>query len=163
MLASSSTAEPLPTQSVLVVGAGAVGCVYGARLLEAGHDVSFLMRREYEAVKAKGLKITSPDGNMFFPKPSVVRTMDDYAALRSGQGPVDWVILALKTTSFPDIPALLSNPQVIGPQTRVLALMNGYGLEKDLAEKTRVDGQRIFGGMAFVCANRGPSGSAEVR
>lgn len=39
--------------SVLVVGAGAVGCVYGGRLLEAGHDVAFLMRREYEAVKSK--------------------------------------------------------------------------------------------------------------
>lgn len=45
-----STAHP---QSVLVVGAGAVGCVYGGRLLEAGHDVAFLMRREYEAVKSK--------------------------------------------------------------------------------------------------------------
>ena len=30
-----------------------MGCVYGGRLLEAGHDVAFLMRREYEAVKSK--------------------------------------------------------------------------------------------------------------
>ena len=75
---------------------------------------------------------------------------------------MDWVIIALKTTSFPAIPSLLSDRRVVGKETRVLALMNGYGLERDLEEKAGVDGGRIFGGMAFVCANRGPIGSGEV-
>ena len=104
-------------QSVLVIGAGAVGCLYGGRLLEAGHDVAFLMRREYEAVKEKargdaysrsrdaylrcsshasafcvcvvllpfgwqGLKITSPDGDLYFPSPTLVRSTRDYTELR---------------------------------------------------------------------------------
>lgn len=89
-------------QSVLVVGAGAVGSVYGGRLLEAGHEVTFLMRREYEAVKEKGLTITSPDGDLFFPAPSVVRSPREYAVLRGGR-PADWIILALKTTSFREV------------------------------------------------------------
>ena len=52
---AADEAEPtlVKPQSVLVVGAGAVGCVYGGRLLEAGHEVSFLMRRDLQAVKAK--------------------------------------------------------------------------------------------------------------
>lgn len=58
------------------------------------------------------------------------------------------------------IPTLLGDG-VMGPETRVLALMNGYGLERDLT--AWVDGSKIFGGMAFICANRGPPGSAEVR
>lgn len=57
------------------------------------------------------------------------------------------------------IPMLLGDG-VLGPETRVLALMNGYGVERDLAQW--VDGGRIFGGMAFICANRGAPGSAEV-
>jgi len=182
--ASPPPLHPPPRQSILVLGAGAVGSLYGGRLLEAGHDVTFLMRREYDAVSKKGLKITSPDGDMYFDDPQIVRSMDEYAEMRAARGggrkrrgeggeggeigegdgdfPVDWVIIALKTTSFPAIPSLLSNRRVVGKETRVLALMNGYGLEKDLEEKAGVEGGRIFGGMAFVCANRGPVGSGEV-
>ena len=63
-------------------------------------------------------------------------------------------------TTALQIPMLLGDG-VLGPETRVLALMNGYGLERDLAQW--VDGSRVFGGMAFICANRGAPGSAEVR
>jgi len=133
------------------------------------------MRREYDAVSEKGLRITSPDGEMYFRHPPIVRSMEEYAKIRArgggegggggegeGDRPVNWVIIALKTTSFPAIPSLLSDRRVVGKETRVLALMNGYGLEKDLEEKAGVEGGRIFGGMAFVCANRGPIGSGEV-
>ena len=37
--------------SIAIIGAGAVGGYYGGRLAEAGHDVTFLMRRDYNAVK----------------------------------------------------------------------------------------------------------------
>jgi pyruvate/2-oxoglutarate dehydrogenase complex dihydrolipoamide dehydrogenase (E3) component len=40
-------------QSVLVIGSGAVGCLYGGRLSEAGHAVTFLMRRDLEAARQK--------------------------------------------------------------------------------------------------------------
>jgi ketopantoate reductase len=131
------------------------------------------MRREYDAVAEKGLRITSPDGEMYFEDPPIVRSMEEFAETRAaaaaaaagggeGDRPVDWVIIALKTTSFPAIPSLLSDRRVLGKETRVLALMNGYGLEKDLEAKAGVEGGRIFGGMAFVCANRGPVGSGEV-
>ncbi|TFJ81969.1 hypothetical protein NSK_006637 [Nannochloropsis salina CCMP1776] len=194
-------------QSILVLGAGAVGSLYGGRLCEAGHDVTFLMRREYDAVAATGLRISSPDGDMFFPQPSIARSIEDVAVSRArrarrkgaGEGgggagkgdqaggmaggaegrkvvegtrdlegaegeayvPVDWVIVTLKSSSFHAIPSLLEDRRVVGNSTRILVLMNGYGLEEDLVGQG-IDGKRVFGGMAFVCANRGPVGSGEI-
>jgi ketopantoate reductase len=58
------------------------------------------------------------------------------------------------------VPQLLGSG-VVGPETRFLMIMNGYGLEERMA--SWVDPERIFGGMAFICANRGPLGSGEVR
>ena len=58
---------------VAVIGAGAVGCYYGARLAEAGHEVHFLMRRDYEAVHARGLRIVSKDGDLHLDHPRVAR------------------------------------------------------------------------------------------
>lgn len=51
-------------QKVAVIGAGAVGLYYGSRLREVGHDVSFLARRDLEAMRRGGLTISSPDGDM---------------------------------------------------------------------------------------------------
>ena len=52
----------MAAQRVAVIGAGAVGSYFGMRLAEAGHDVRFLMRRDYEAVAAGGLHLSSPLG-----------------------------------------------------------------------------------------------------
>jgi len=49
---------------ILVVGAGAVGGYFGGRLLQAGRDVTFLVRpKRAEALKRRGLTITSPAGD----------------------------------------------------------------------------------------------------
>src|SRR5687767_2657766 len=52
-----------PVTSVAVIGAGAVGCYYGALLARAGVDVRFLMRRDLDAVRQHGLDVRSPDGD----------------------------------------------------------------------------------------------------
>ena len=75
---------------IAIIGAGAVGSYYGARLAEAGHDVSFLLRRDYAAVRNGGLRITSPDGDFILPAPNVAQRSEEI-------GPVDWVICALKS------------------------------------------------------------------
>lgn len=69
-------------------------------------------------------------------------------------GVMDWVILALKSYSLPAATAL-ARP-LIGPNTRVLAIMNGLGIEEALAET--LSPAPIFGGMAFTCINRGEPG-----
>ena len=142
------SAEPPPRRlRVALIGAGAVGCYYGGRLAEAGHDVHFLLRRDYDAVRSRGLTITSPDGDFQLDRPAVARTSDEI-------GPVDWVLCALKATSLSEAEGLIR--PCIGPQTRVLVTMNGLGLEERFARW--FGDERIFGGMAFTCINRGAPG-----
>jgi len=136
--------EPL---RIAVIGAGAVGSYYGGRLAEAGHNVHFLMRRDYDAVKKSGIKFTSVDGDFVLTKPKIARKSSEI-------GPVDWVICALKATSIEDAQRLVQ--PCIQATTRILVLMNGLGIEERFAEW--FDSHRIFGGMAFTCVNRGEPG-----
>ena len=138
----------MEAQRVAVIGAGAVGTYYGARLAQAGHDVHFLMRRDYEAVRVGGLRCTSPMGDFALEAPSIARTAAEI-------GPADWVICALKSTSVGEAEALVG--PCLGPHTRILLLMNGLGLEERFAEW--FGRERVFGGMAFTCVNRGQPGS----
>lgn len=50
----------------------------------------------------QGLQVLSPDGNLFFSKPSVVRSSEEYESVSQGRA-ADWVILALKSTSFKEV------------------------------------------------------------
>ncbi len=133
--------------SVAVIGAGAVGSYYGARLAQAGHDVRFLLRRDYEAVAARGLRVESHHGDFVLERPSIARDPADI-------GPVEWVLCGLKATSLDDAPALIR--PCLGPETRVLAIMNGLGIEEALAAS--LGSERIFGGLGFTCINRGEPG-----
>ncbi|MDY6918166.1 MAG: 2-dehydropantoate 2-reductase [Chloroflexota bacterium] len=133
--------------SVAVIGAGAVGSHYGGRLAQAGHDVRFLLRRDYDAVRAGGLKVTSPDGDFTLTNPTIARDSREI-------GPVDWVLCALKATSVEEAPALVR--PCVAADTRILVLMNGLGIEERFAEW--FGAERIFGGLAFTCINRGEPG-----
>jgi 2-dehydropantoate 2-reductase len=139
--AAASPKAPKPWK-IGVVGCGAVGGFYGARLARAGHETHFLLRGDYDAVRREGVRIHSVDGD-FAVRP--------HAANRPEQiGPCDLVVIALKTTANHVFPALL--PPLVGPRTRVLTLQNGLGNEAALAA---VFGpERIFGGLCFVCLNR---------
>jgi len=48
---------------IAIVGAGAVGCYYGGRLAQHGHNVHFLMRSDYQHVLGHGLQVRSIDGD----------------------------------------------------------------------------------------------------
>jgi 2-dehydropantoate 2-reductase len=133
--------------TIAVIGAGAVGCYYGARLAQAGHEVRFLMRRDLEAVRQRGLDVRSCDGDFRLAPVSAFATSEEI-------GPVDWVICSLKTTSLDDARDLIA--PCLGPETRIVALMNGLGIEQRLADWFGAG--RIFGAMAFVCINRGEPG-----
>jgi 2-dehydropantoate 2-reductase len=134
-------------QRIAIIGSGAVGSYYGGRLAEAGHDVSFLMRRDYLAVRKGGLIVTSPDGNFILARPQVFQTSLEI-------GPADWVLCALKTTSIEEARALIQ--PCLGEKTRIMALMNGLGVEERFADW--FGPERIFGGLAFTCINRGEPG-----
>ena len=101
MSQGSTEASSLVRKRVGVIGSGAVGLYYGARLLESGNDVSFLCRRDAEAIREKGLTVNSFEGNMYFPPNSLqIHTKPE------DMGKMDWVVLALKSYSLPAAAAL---------------------------------------------------------
>ncbi|MFQ6048750.1 MAG: 2-dehydropantoate 2-reductase, partial [Phycisphaerae bacterium] len=131
---------------VAIIGAGAVGCFYGARLARIGHDVHFLMRTGLDVVRQRGLTIRSRDGD-FQIRAQVYGSAESI-------GPADLVLCALKTTAM-DVAEALIRP-CVGPHTYILALMNGLGIEEQFGQW--FDPRRVFGGLAFVCLNRGEPG-----
>ena len=132
---------------IAIIGAGAVGSYYGARLAETGHDVHFLLRSDYDAVAANGLHIESVDGDINLDAPPIATNSADI-------GPVDWIICALKATSMHQARELLA--PCVGDHTRILALMNGLGIEEQFT--AWFPQTPVFGGLAFTCINRGDPG-----
>jgi 2-dehydropantoate 2-reductase len=127
---------------IAVVGCGAVGSFYGAKLARAGHEVHFLLRSDYDAVRRQGVVIRSPDGD-FHVQPQCARRPEEI-------GPAELLLIGLKTTANEAFPKLL--PPLVGPGTAVLTLQNGLGNEEDLARLFPVG--QIMGGLCFVCLNR---------
>src|SRR6266702_4485869 len=127
---------------IAVVGCGAVGSFYGAKLSRDGHDVHFLLRSDYETVRRKGVFIRSPQGD-FQVRPKCART-------GAQVGPSELVLIALKTTANDQFANLL--PPLVSPSTAVLTLQNGLGNEEQLARLFPVG--QILGGLCFTCLNR---------
>lgn len=127
---------------IAVVGCGAVGSFYGAKLARAGHETHFLLRSDYDAVQRDGVFIRSVQGD-FQVRPHCARAPEEI-------GRSDLVVIGLKTTANNQFPRLL--PPLIGPATAVLTLQNGLGNEEQLARVLPVG--QILGGLCFVCLNR---------
>ncbi len=131
-----------------IIGAGALGLYYGALLQRAGHEVRFLLRRDYEAITRGGLTVTSPEGDFHLAVVKGFRHPDPI-------GPVDLVLVGLKTFANDRLAELVA--PLVGPQTAILTLQNGLGSEELLA--AAFGPQRVLGGVAFLCANRGEPGT----
>jgi len=138
--------SPAPFSSIAVVGAGAIGCYYGARLASQV-PVHFLMRRDLAAVRSRGLDIRSVAGDFRLDPASA---FGDPAEI----GPVDLVLIAVKTTQNEDLLRLL--PPLLHEGTALLTLQNGLGNEPFLAQ--HFPKRPILGGMCFVCIHRGDPG-----
>jgi len=133
---------------IAIVGAGALGLYYGAMLQRAGNDVHFLLRSDYEAIKENGLQVFSVNGDFHLKK------VQSYLAAQQ-IGEVDLVLIGLKTFANHKYNELVS--PLLGRQTIILTLQNGLGNEETLAEHFGAD--RILGGVAFLCSNRGEPGA----
>jgi 2-dehydropantoate 2-reductase len=124
----------------LVVGAGATGGYFGGRLLEAGRDVTFLVRpARAERLAAAGLVITSPAGDVALPPPPTLLAADL-------QAPFDVVILACKAYDLDG--AIASFAPAVGPDTAVVPLLNG--MRHLDALDARFGADRVLGGSCFI-------------
>lgn len=129
-----------------IIGTGAVGGYYGGRLANAGHDVHFLLHSDYEYVRENGFHVESCNGSFHLPSPNVYRSVHDMPQ-------ADVVIVALKTTRNTLLAELL--PPLLHPQTLVLLIQNGIGLEPDVQKM--FPGLWLAAGLAFICsAKTGP-------
>lgn len=136
----------MPNRPTLcVVGAGAVGGYYGARLAQRGNDVHFLLRGDFGAVRQNGWNIQSCAGD-FSLAPGSFGIADDARKLP----PADLVIVTLKTTANDQFESLIS--PLLKHDTAILTLQNGLGNEEQLAGL--FGRERVLGGMAFTCINR---------
>ena len=116
---------------VLILGAGAMGCLYGAAFHRAGCEVQFVdvNRPHIDAINANGLELETRAGTEHLPIPA--RLPDEVDA------PVDLVVVFTKT--FHTDAALAGIKAAIGPDTWLLSLQNGLGNDKRLAAHASPD------------------------
>ncbi len=146
------TFELPPHLRIAIVGAGALGCYYGARLVQHGQDVHFLLRSDYEAVRNSGLSIRSHAGD-FRLSPEALNVYNDPGAMPKA----DLVVVTLKSTANSQLEAMIR--PLLHDSTVILTLQNGLGSEEELAGLFGTG--RILGGLAFVCINRLAPGRIE--
>ena len=125
---------------IAFMGAGGVGGLIGARLAEAGCDVSFVARGAHlKAMRENGLKLESQVGEVHLRD---VQVTDDPARI----GPVDLVILAVKL--WDTEAAARAMAPLLGPETGVISLQNG--VRKDEILRPIVGEKRLMGGVAYM-------------
>ncbi|MCX7361196.1 MAG: ketopantoate reductase family protein [Alphaproteobacteria bacterium] len=132
---------------ILILGAGAVGGYWGARLHQAGIDTTFLLReKRAEKVRKEGLVVKSPRGDATLPVKVVTRG-DDGA-------PYDVVVLACKAYDLDS--AIESIAPAIGSDTTIVPMLNGHAHFATLDSKFGAG--RVAGGLARISGMLGPNG-----
>jgi len=126
---------------VLILGAGAIGGYFGGRLLQAGRDVTFLVRPRRAAQLAQsGLSIRSPRGDADIAAPTI--TADQLRA------PYDLVLLSCKAYDLDE--AMAAFAPAVGTGTSILPLLNGMH-HLDLLD-ARFGTATVLGGQCLISA-----------
>jgi 2-dehydropantoate 2-reductase len=124
---------------ILIVGAGSTGGYFGARLMQAGRDVTFLVRpARAAALRATGLQVLSPRGN-FSVEPRLVLASELEQTF-------DIVLVTVKAFGLPA--AIEDFTAAVGPDTMILPVLNGMKHVDDL--QARFGAERVIGGVCRV-------------
>lgn len=135
---------------ILVVGAGSIGGYFGGRLLNAGRDVTFLVRpRRAAQLATTGLVIRSPLGDLDLPAPPTITA----EALRDRE-PFDLILLSCKAYDLEG--AIDSFSPAVGPNSAILPLLNGMR-QVDVLEE-RFGAHRVLGGLCVISTVLDPEG-----
>jgi 2-dehydropantoate 2-reductase len=137
---TSSIAGERFTVRILVLGAGGIGGYFGGRLLQAGRDVTFLVRaRRAAQLRKTGLVIRSPAGDAQLPNPPMV--LADRV-----QEPFDLILLSCKAYDLEA--AVRAIGPAVGPNTKILPLLNGMRHLEVLEAQFGKDA--VLGGQCFI-------------
>ncbi len=127
---------------VLVVGAGAIGGYFGGRMLNAGGDITFLVRsRRARELARDGLVVKSPHGDVTIPNPPSVEAV----GLKEK---FDVVLLSCKAFDLDD--AISSVAPAVGDKTMIVPLLNGMK-HLDVLDK-KFGPERVIGGQCAIAA-----------
>lgn len=127
--------------SYAVIGTGAIGGYYGAKLARAGKQVHFLLHSDYEEVRKQGLRVDSCDGDFCLPQ---VNAYNDTRLMPKA----DVVLVGLKSTNEHLLKTLL--PPLLHEKTLVILIQNGIGLEADV--QAWFPDTALAAGLAFICS-----------
>lgn len=125
---------------IAVIGAGGVGGYFGGRLVQAGADVTFLVRpRRAEQLRARGLVVESPKGGFTVPVTATTAARDE------------GFDLAIVSAKAYDLEAAMDAiAPAVGTRTHVLPLLNGLR-HMDVLD-ARFGAARVLGGIAYIAA-----------
>jgi 2-dehydropantoate 2-reductase len=126
---------------ILVLGAGALGGYFGARLAEAGRDVTFLVRPQRAAKLQRGLFVKSPAGDIKLDKPPTVTA-------ENLKQPFDLILLTCKAYDLET--AMDAIAPAVGPSTAILPLLNGMSHIDAL--NARFGKTKVLGGWCAISA-----------
>ncbi|MCX5207180.1 ketopantoate reductase family protein [Streptomyces sp. NBC_00237] len=130
---------------ILIIGAGATGGYFGARLVQAGHDVTFLVRpHRADTLRRRGLRLTGlgePDEHV---TPQFTTAAELAAA--PDPAPYDLILLTVKATAL--TPAIEDFAPAVGQDTVILPVLNGLAHLDPLA--ARFGAHRVWGGVAKI-------------
>ena len=127
---------------ILIVGAGALGGYFGARLIEAKRDVTFLVRPKRAAQLAKtGLVVKSKLGDAHIANPPIVLAENIKA-------PFDLILVGCKAYDLES--TMESFAPAVGPETAILPILNGMKHIDALSK--RFGAQHVLGGLAIISA-----------
>jgi 2-dehydropantoate 2-reductase len=129
---------------ILVIGAGAVGGYFGARLTQCGRDVTFLVREGRAKQLRSGLHVND-SGNEFSVKPKLLLASE----LRARPEAFDLVLLSTKAYSL--AAAIEDFAPAVGPDTAILPLLNGMAHLDVLT--ARFGKQAVLGGSTRISAD----------
>lgn len=135
--------------SILVVGAGAVGALFGSALARQGAQVSVVCRSDFDVVQREGFEILSPSlGDHRFRPHAVYREVADCTT------PPDYLLLTVKVLVGLDRAALIR--PAVGPDTVIVLIENGVDIEAEIA--AAFPDNELLSGLAIVGVGRGAAG-----
>ncbi|MBR1933630.1 MAG: 2-dehydropantoate 2-reductase [Prevotella sp.] len=130
-----------------IIGTGAIGGYYGAKLARRGQEVHFLMHHDYEYVKANGLQVDSCNGSFHLEHPNVYASTHDMPQC-------DVVLVGLKSINNHLLRDLL--PPLLHERTLVVLIQNGIGVEADV--QAMFPSVWLAAGLAFICSAKSEPG-----
>ena len=128
---------------VAVLGAGAMGCLFGGLMAEKGLDVTLIdvWKEHVDAINSKGLKMDGHGGDRYIK----IKATTDPSTLK----PVDAIIIMCKATALEK--ALTNAKNIIGDKTMLMSFQNGIGHE---AIMQKIAGkEKVLGGTTTQASN----------